>query len=269
MKFYHFFLFSCLCLFTFSCDTEKIGCIDHDLINLDTPVSLDYNPVCGCNGITYPNTEAARLHGGNTNWTDGPCFEDVTTNCDSTTIFKAWNDPNCGLLLTALDVQKFEVNDMYGNISLLNNQQIAAYYKTSTQLGSCGDLSTIDITGFCNYSKCTPYDIHIYSGTNESVPYWGDAIRINTVWKEGSCLFLNVTYSGGCEKHIFRLIKSALVHESIMLFPNFLFDHQSFNDPCETSITETISFDISYAQSGLIESIINSSDRSNYFNIQQ
>ena len=32
-----------------------------------------YNPVCGCDGITYSNPCLAEVVGGNTSWTLGPC----------------------------------------------------------------------------------------------------------------------------------------------------------------------------------------------------
>ena len=38
----------------------------------DTWVTLEYNPVCGCNGVEFPNPSSARV-AGLTSWTVGPC----------------------------------------------------------------------------------------------------------------------------------------------------------------------------------------------------
>jgi hypothetical protein len=68
MKFIFNVLFISLLLV--SCD--KTECLE---TNCNGPVNLDYNPVCGCNEITYPNTSTAECHG-ILNYTEGECNRD-------------------------------------------------------------------------------------------------------------------------------------------------------------------------------------------------
>jgi gliding motility-associated-like protein len=52
-------------------DTTEITCIDSSLINND-PCILIFQPVCGCNGVTYPNSCFAEKNGVTT-WVPGEC----------------------------------------------------------------------------------------------------------------------------------------------------------------------------------------------------
>ena len=52
---------------------ETNVCVDQDQINLATPIPLIWDPVCGCDSITYSNSSEAFFHGGIQSWTPGEC----------------------------------------------------------------------------------------------------------------------------------------------------------------------------------------------------
>jgi hypothetical protein len=51
----------------------KAQCIDSTLLSPGSSCGLDYNPVCGCNGVTYRNVCFSRNYGGVTTYTSGVC----------------------------------------------------------------------------------------------------------------------------------------------------------------------------------------------------
>ena len=53
--------------------TVVLACIDSNLINLNVMCPAIYEPVCGCDSITYSNSCEATNHGGVVSFTEGAC----------------------------------------------------------------------------------------------------------------------------------------------------------------------------------------------------
>ena len=107
------------------CDTiflyELLGdCIDITQINPFAICIEEYNPVCGCNNVTYENICEAVNYGGVTSWTDGPCDTDgEDLGCyDSEGVFY---DVGSEWFLTDCEYILCEGLDSWSDINIIEN----------------------------------------------------------------------------------------------------------------------------------------------------
>jgi len=80
----HLLIPTVLLLILFSCDKKSCAnipelgnssCIDSTLIVSGGVCITVYEPVCGCNGVTYSNSCVATTKGGVSSYVDGECCD--------------------------------------------------------------------------------------------------------------------------------------------------------------------------------------------------
>lgn len=169
-------------------------CVDPSLIDSTAICPMVYNPVCGCNDITYENDCIAVTLGGVTSWTLGPCQPTELDTCMEIPVgidFGACamalgvirqNDScfsisGCSMIgSNGVDYSGYFYNSLFGcNAACINDTMISL---------SCIDTSLIDWDVLC------PGVIDPVCGC-DSVNYQNSCIAVNyfgiTSFQQGEC----------------------------------------------------------------------------------
>ena len=144
-------------------------------------------------------------------------------------------------------------------IALDNGNKIQPLYYPSGFLFSQGQRVLVDYTVLNNVKSscdrgvpcevsyveelsCAPY-VDLYFENYDSLAR--DPVRIHEAFMDGDCLYIKMSYSGGCEDHIIDLARMHPWTASSSSIPTFEIRHNAFGDLCEAWFTPEFRFDLS------------------------
>ncbi len=159
-------------------NTSAGNCIDPSLINPNAICPTIYNPVCGCDSVTYSNPCEATNYGGVTSYTYGPCginppschasFQSTQVNASDSTHFF-----NLSSGTTTSTTYFWDFGD--GNTS--NDENPIHLYANSGAYTVC--LTIVDSANNCFDTECHLITVIIGGGTNPCV-LSGVSVTIDT-----------------------------------------------------------------------------------------
>lgn len=226
-------------LFTlFSCAKETHSsddCIDQEAINPNAICYGLYEPVCGCDGVTYSNDCVAKSNGVKS-YTSGACnctypYQGVVKKLDTV--------KDCNLMIELSEGTLIEAVKLPPEISLVEGSMVSFNYREITAHPSaCKGGVMADI--FCiRQSSCLSIT-HEVDG-----PPMIDKVDIHKAFIINNCLTIQFSHGGGCEVHDLELRNLIPFCGMPPLPPTTLqFVHEANGDRCEALIHGEMSFDM-------------------------
>ncbi|MEI8116421.1 MAG: T9SS type A sorting domain-containing protein [Flavobacteriia bacterium] len=129
--------------------TVLLACIDSSLIDLNVLCPGIYEPVCGCDSITYSNSCAAMYHGGVVSYTPG--------TCESAGIFTKW-----------MALVSIQPNPFTSSFSLIFGSQTNATVKLYQSNGVVISTQQIETNAMEFYTELLSPGIYFIDVTEQS-----------------------------------------------------------------------------------------------------
>ncbi len=129
------------------CSPAQVECVDESLIDLGMMCIDIWDPVCGCDNVTYPNDCQATFYGGVTSFTPGECSQSGEECIDESLIdletpcYEIYA-PVCGCDSVTYDNDCYAVN--YGGVTSYTDGPCQ-----TTEPQDCFDLADVDF-GLCD-----------------------------------------------------------------------------------------------------------------------
>lgn len=216
---------------------SRTDCIDQSAINPDMLCIAVYDPVCGCDGVTYSNACVAASQGVRQS-RPGACECEYPYHG---TVVDYTGLDGCSQVILLSDSTVLEPVKLPKGASLQTGSMVMLNYTEMNSYASACMLGVLADITCLKQSSCIAI-----TQPNLAAPPMSDEVFIKTAVIKDDCLTINFSYGGGCEPHEFELRELPIFCGTPPAPPVTLqFMHNANGDACEALLSRTLSYDLS------------------------
>lgn len=98
--------------------------------------------------------------------------------------------------------------------------------------------------GICKHKKQNSEETKMITATIGETNQTSDSYSISDIKVKGNTMLIDISYSGGCEKHQFEMTGSQNIAKSLPPIRAIQLVHKANGDSCKKMVMETIEVDI-------------------------
>lgn len=149
---------------------------------------------------------------------------------------------DCGFVIELDNGSRIQPMYYPKNYSFMHGQRVLVeYMEMDNVINGCESGVACDIK-YVEELACAPY-IDLYYENKDSLAR--DPLNVNIAYVDGECLYFQVTYGGGCQKHTIDLARIHPRANGSSAIPTFEIRHNANGDVCKDYFTKEFRYDIS------------------------
>lgn len=148
----------------------------------------------------------------------------------------------CGIVIELDNGNKIQPLYYPNGFIFSQGQRVLVEYVELTNIKSGCDRGVASEISYVEELSCSPY-VDLYFENYDSLAR--DPVHLHEAFIDGDCLYIKLSYSGGCEEHTIDLARMHPWTASSSSVPTFEIRHNANNDMCEAWLTQEFRFDLS------------------------
>jgi hypothetical protein len=161
---------------------------------------------------------------------------------DSGTVVDYAGAGDCGIVIELDGGSKIQPIYYPEGFVFSQGQRVLVEYVEMSEVKNGCDRGIPCEINYVEELACAPY-VDLYFANYDSLAR--DPVHLHDAFMDGTCLYLKISYSGGCQEHTIDLARMHPWTASSSTIPTFEIRHDASDDMCEAWITHELRYDLS------------------------
>lgn len=148
---------------------------------------------------------------------------------------------NCGFVIELDNGNRIQPLYYPKGFTFVNGQRVLVEYTELPNVVSGCDRGAASDIKYVEELSCAPY-IDLYFENYDSLAR--DPIFMHDAFVDGDCLYIKLSYSGGCQEHTIDLARMHPWYTGSTNIPTFEIRHNSNGDVCEAYFTKEFRYNL-------------------------